>query len=868
MNIARTFTAIIFTLLFVFVNISYGATFTTADLEGSWMYHTLSMDNGTRIIIAYGTLDVDSAGNITGGTYYDMNGHSGSITGDTLNISSDGILSGTFIDRDNTVTVINGGQMNAGKTLFNFVSTTQQENTWDFGVLTRSGGSFTTSDLAGIWHVDAIIHGAGNEGTGAMAAYGTVDIDASGNLNSATFTLSDGQNETYTSGNFSLTAGGVLTGSITEDDESFILTIVDGKIDRGKTTCALAATSSKENGITYLAYMSKVGASFTQADLSGNWYLCSPARDSWTGSGQWWRHGSISIDGSGNVSGGPLAISGGSSIANPSGSLSLNGSGRVGGSLTFNGQTTLNMVDGQLDQSKSIIHALQYDDNRGAVLYLVKENDTAGTLSLNRSRLNYGAVSGALSESQDISVSCYGGPVNWNASADQSWLDVSPSSGTGSATVTVTADTSGLSTGEYTGTVTVGDADNSATVAVYLTVYGSGTSEPPFGQYATPTEGATVSNSVPFTGWVLDDVGVDSVGLYLENNGVLQFIGNVVFVEGARPDIEQVYAQYPGSSAAGWGYMMLTHFLPDGGNGSYTIHAIAVDVEGKKTSLGIRTVTIDNANSVKPFGAIDTPTQGGPASGSTFRNVGWVLTPMPNKIPENGSTIGVYVDGDKIGNAVYNENRPDIEALFPGYANSTGAMAYFDIDTTDFENGIHNIFWVATDNAGNAEGIGSRYFQVQNAGNTRSASTHGYSMENAGYAGSVAGVGNTPNLSKRPLFSRIDSVDLAPLGIRKGFDSQTNIQWVMPDDKGNTPITLHQLERLEIHFKNRPLEGRMAVGTELRPLPVGAKLDKENSTFYWQPGPGFCGDYILCFTYCDAKNRVSRNTVHVRISEK
>ena len=51
-----------------------------------------------------------------------------------------------------------------------------------------------------------------------------------------------------------------------------------------------------------------------------------------------------------------------------------------------------------------------------------------------------------------------------------------------------------------------------------------------------------------------------------------------------------------------------------------------------------RTITCDNANAVKPFGAIDTPDQGGTVSGTTYTNFGWALTPQPNMIPTDGSS--------------------------------------------------------------------------------------------------------------------------------------------------------------------------------------------------------------------------------------
>jgi hypothetical protein len=117
---------------------------------------------------------------------------------------------------------------------------------------------------------------------------------------------------------------------------------------------------------------------------------------------------------------------------------------------------------------------------------------------------------------------------------------------------------------------------------------------------------------------------------------------------------------------------------------------------------------------LKPFGAIDSPTQGGSASGSSFINWGWVLTPQPNHIPIDGSTIKVYIDGVKKGHPHYNKYRKDIAELFPDYANSNGAAGYFYVDTSVFANGVHTISWTATDSDENTDGIGSRYFTIDN----------------------------------------------------------------------------------------------------------------------------------------------------------
>ncbi|MCP4147541.1 MAG: hypothetical protein GY757_07305 [bacterium] len=237
----------------------------------------------------------------------------------------------------------------------------------------------------------------------------------------------------------------------------------------------------------------------------------------------------------------------------------------------------------------------------------------------------------------------------------------------------------------------------------------------PFGEFATPIDGSTVRSSIAVTGWALDDDGVSTVQLFqgAGTGGTLNYVGDATFVDGARPDIAAAYPSYPGNTRAGWGYMMLTNFLP-GGDGTFTLTAIATDTLGNQTSLGSKVITVDNDNAVKPFGAIDAPAPGGEATGTNYRNLGWALTPLPNTIPTNGSTIRVYINGLNWGNVTYNLYRPDIASLFPDNNNSSGAAGYLDLDTTEIGEGFHTISWVASDDANNTDGIGSRYFNVRN----------------------------------------------------------------------------------------------------------------------------------------------------------
>ena len=307
--------------------------------------------------------------------------------------------------------------------------------------------------------------------------------------------------------------------------------------------------------------------------------------------------------------------------------------------------------------------------------------------------------------------------VHWQVSTSRlpDWISVWPESGVGPAVISISAcyDLSPLGT-TWT-TLTVADTGGySQSVQIGVNKRDPENLHPPFGGFDTPLNNSNVSSSVPVTGWVLDDVGAESVQIWRNSEGDTVYIGDATFVEGSRPDIAAQYPDYPSNTKAGWGYMMLTNFLPDGGNGTYTIEAIATDYEGNQSSLGTKTIVCDNDNAVKPFGALDTPEPGETASGSSFTNWGWALTPQPSSIPTDGSTINVYLDGVYVGHPTYGQYKQEIDELFPGYANSSGAAGYFELDTTAYPIGVHTIQWTARDNAGNTDGIGSRYFTINN----------------------------------------------------------------------------------------------------------------------------------------------------------
>jgi hypothetical protein len=513
--------------------------------------------------------------------------------------------------------------------------------------------------------------------------------------------------------------------------------------------------------------------------------------------------------------------------------------------------------------------------NDGTDIGAFEYNSTPGPyILLNRKQLTFhGNTSGLTSGPQEFSISnSGGGTLNWSISYESGWLNCTPMSGSHQGIVTVSVNVQGITAGTYIDTITISspNAFNSPqSVSVILNIDGTGQTTEPFGVFATPINGSTVRSSVPVTGWVLDDIGLQSLQLFREDGNSLEYIGDAVFVEGARPDVEETYPGYPNNYKAGWGYMLLTNFLPNGGNGTYKIRAIAADMEGNQVSLGTKTIICDNANAVKPFGAIDTPAQGGTAPGIDYVNFGWALTPLPNRIPTNGTTIKVWVDGVLLGHPVYNRYRKDIATLFPGYNNSAGAGGHFYLDTTQYKNGVHTIQWTVTDDAGNTDGIGSRYFTIQNPGNTASGEAQ------SAWRTAYSVPGRTPGILQIPIdYSH-------PVKVIKGYNQYIEPGIIYPDDRGDITIEIKELQRIEVWLSEgtRGLAslsnssesstsvpgGFQLMGDRLATLPIGSFLDSKNGIFSWVPGPGFLGDYKFAFIDKSKTGEMKQRLITVRI---
>jgi len=396
---------------------------------------------------------------------------------------------------------------------------------------------------------------------------------------------------------------------------------------------------------------------------------------------------------------------------------------------------------------------------------------------------------------------------------------------------------SGIPAGAYTLTVTGRSTQTGlfdATASVQVVIDG----QAPIGSMDLPVAGASVTGSIAVTGWALDDAGIDRVEIWRDlvpgettppfggggpGRGKV-FIATATFITGARPDVEAAFPAYPQASRAGWGYLLLTQGLWNQGNGTYRLYAFAFDMEGSSATIGTKTISVDNAHAVKPFGALDTPSYGQTVTGP-FWNYGWALTPKGNSVDPRTCTIpsdGVQmaIDSGPLVPVNYGDLRPDIAAAFPGFSNGQSAGGATFIDTTTLSNGTHQIGWYVVDTCGRADGIGSRFFTVQNGGSVIGPETGLEARDSGGDA-------------------------REPVAVRRNDGPS---QWVWPGASGTRVVTIDQHERVTVALPSASAYvGYQIVNNEQRPLPVGSSLDAATGTFYWQPAAGFLGSFDLAF---------------------
>ena len=159
----------------------------------------------------------------------------------------------------------------------------------------------------------------------------------------------------------------------------------------------------------------------------------------------------------------------------------------------------------------------------GPVWSFTTDGGGSPTVSLDKTSLRFGATTTgtafqAWTGAQDVRLTQNSpGTLTWTATPTHPWIQVTPSSGTGSGTLSISvAAVGGLPvSGSLAGGVQLrftGAATGMATINVALDLMASGSSRAAFGNIDTPTDLRTgVTGAVPFTGWAVDDIEVTRV---------------------------------------------------------------------------------------------------------------------------------------------------------------------------------------------------------------------------------------------------------------------------------------------------------------------------------------------------------------------
>ena len=261
----------------------------------------------------------------------------------------------------------------------------------------------------------------------------------------------------------------------------------------------------------------------------------------------------------------------------------------------------------------------------------------------------------------------------------------------------------------------------------------------PFGEIDTPQRNAEVYGTcnlanpnriyTAVAGWALDlgveigDAGLGYVELLLDGAIVANTRTGCFFNSGTggltncyglpRLDVERTYPFALDAPTSGFRFVMDVGALIDRGwlQGQHTLTIRAGDISNQVANVAeipVVFLCVENFPNEGSKGFIESPKEDRQYAG-TVPFIGWAVD------IDGVFRVGIYVDGDFIGNANYGvDTRPAVASEYPGYPDANAPVWRLDVETTVLSDGFHQVQAIVTDDLGAETIIGERTFFVNN----------------------------------------------------------------------------------------------------------------------------------------------------------
>lgn len=306
-------------------NAGGGITFSTADLAGTWRLLT-------RSSTVYGSITLNSAGNVTGGNWTEVGFGSGTYTGGAASLNSQGVLSGSVNTTGGNIHTLLSGNMNINKNL-SVLASSSLSKPKESTILVKTGGVYSQADLQGTWFI------------AAKGMYGTITVSGTGSVTGGSFVFDGIWTKNLTGGTLLIAADGTISGTLTTNEPE-TYTILSSQMNTDKNLFII--TASDTTLISNSAIAIKRSGTFTTSDIAGSYYVQSVDNDMNL------VYGSLILNSAGNVAGGNWTEVGFGSGTYTGGTVALNSQGVLSGTVSTSSGNVHTILSGQVDSTNNV----------------------------------------------------------------------------------------------------------------------------------------------------------------------------------------------------------------------------------------------------------------------------------------------------------------------------------------------------------------------------------------------------------------------------------------------------------------------------------------------------------------------------------